>query len=90
IKHLVEVAIHVTLYVRQIYPADLSELPIMPGNTLLRHPASNEYISGAVKVVSGGLGDVDKVVVVIKDRSQVALDRFIFSVQNMVEIESYN
>ncbi|KIK32317.1 hypothetical protein CY34DRAFT_67975, partial [Suillus luteus UH-Slu-Lm8-n1] len=85
ITHLVEVAIHMTLYVRQIYPADLSELPIMPGNTLFRHPASNEYISGTVKVVSD-----DLVVVVVKDRNQVALDRFIFSVQNMVEIESYN
>lgn len=31
------------------------ELPIMPGNTLFRHPASNEYISGTVKVVSDDL-----------------------------------
>lgn len=35
-------------------------------------------------------GNVDKVVVVIKDRNQVALERFIFSVQNMIEVESYN
>lgn len=33
---------------------------------------------------------MDKVVVVIKDRNQVALERFIFSVQNMIEVESYN
>jgi mitotic spindle assembly checkpoint protein MAD2B len=35
-------------------------------------------------------GNVDKVVVVIKDKDQVALERFIFSVQNMIEVESYN
>lgn len=34
---------------------------------------------------------MDKVVVVIKDtRDDVALERFIFSVQSMIEIESYN
>jgi len=30
------------------------------------------------------------VVVVIKDKDQVALERFIFSVQNMIEIEAYD
>lgn len=33
---------------------------------------------------------MDKVVVVIKDRNQVALERFIFSIRNMIEVESYN
>ena len=33
---------------------------------------------------------MDKVVVVIKDRNQVALERFVFSIQNMIEVESYN
>jgi mitotic spindle assembly checkpoint protein MAD2B len=33
---------------------------------------------------------VDKVVVVIKDSKQVALERFIFSIQNMIEVEPYN
>jgi len=36
------------------------------------------------------LGNVDKVVVVIRDKDQVALERFIFSVQNMIAVESYN
>ena len=35
-------------------------------------------------------GTVDKVVVVIKDKEEVALERFIFSVENMVEVESFN
>jgi mitotic spindle assembly checkpoint protein MAD2B len=35
-------------------------------------------------------GNVDKVVVVIKDKNQIALERFIFSVQNMIEVEPYN
>lgn len=94
ITEFIEVAIHTILYVRQIYPADLFvrrkkyDTPVFQS----RHPALNEYISGTVKAVSDELvlGNVDKVVVVIKDRNQVALERFIFSVQNMIEVESYN
>lgn len=33
---------------------------------------------------------MDKVVIIIKDKNEVALERFIFSVQNMIEVESYN
>ncbi|KAG1757145.1 DNA-binding protein [Suillus lakei] len=94
ITEFIEVAIHTILYVRQIYPADLFvrrkkyDTPVFQA----RHPALNEYISGTIKAVSDELvlGNVDKVVVVIKDRKQVALERFIFSVQNMIEVESYN
>ncbi|KAG1754852.1 DNA-binding protein [Suillus paluster] len=94
ITEFLEVAIHTILYVRQIYPADLFvrrkkyDTPVFQS----RHPALNEYISGTVKAVSDELvlGNVDKVVVVIKDRNQVALERFVFSIQNMIEIESYN
>ena len=35
-------------------------------------------------------GNVDKVVMVIKDKDDVALERFIFAVQNMVEVEPFN
>lgn len=35
-------------------------------------------------------GNVDKVIVVIKDNEDVALERFIFAVQNMIQVESYN
>jgi mitotic spindle assembly checkpoint protein MAD2B len=94
ITEFIEVAIHTILYVRQIYPADLFvrrkkyDTPVFQS----RHPALNEYISDTIKAVSDELvlGNVDKVVVVIKDRNQVALERFIFSVQNMIEVESYN
>lgn len=49
----VEVAIHTILFVRQVYPADVFvrrkkyETPVYQS----RHPALNEYISGAVKAV---------------------------------------
>jgi mitotic spindle assembly checkpoint protein MAD2B len=33
---------------------------------------------------------VEKVVVVIKDKDEVALERFIFSIQTMIAIESFN
>lgn len=35
-------------------------------------------------------GKILKVIVVIKDKNQVALERFIFSVQNMIEVEPYD
>jgi len=90
----VEVAIHTILYVRQIYPADLFirrkkyDTPVFQS----RHPALNEYISGAVKAIGEELvlGNVDKVVVVIKDKKQVALERFMFSIQNMIQVEPFN
>ncbi|KAF8846023.1 DNA-binding protein [Paxillus ammoniavirescens] len=94
IAEFIEVAIHTILYVRQIYPPDLFvrrkkyDTPVFQS----RHPALNEYISGAVKAVTDELrlGNVDKVVVVIKDKDHLALERFIFSVNNMIQVESYN
>lgn len=35
-------------------------------------------------------GNVDKVVVVIKDKDHVALERFIFAVENMISVEAFN
>ncbi|THH19063.1 hypothetical protein EW146_g2038 [Bondarzewia mesenterica] len=94
ITEFIEVAIHTILYVRQIYPADLFvrrkkyDTPVFQS----RHPGLNEYISGAIRAVGEELvlGKVDKVVVVIKDKDDIALERFIFSIQNMIEVESYN
>ncbi|KDQ63297.1 hypothetical protein JAAARDRAFT_29314 [Jaapia argillacea MUCL 33604] len=94
ITEFIEVAIHTILYVRQVYPADLFirrkkyNTPVFQS----RHPALNEYISGAVKAVGEEmvLGHVDKVVVVIKDKEEVALERFIFSIQSMINVEGYN
>ncbi|VDB85274.1 unnamed protein product [Peniophora sp. CBMAI 1063] len=94
ILEFIEVAIHCILYVRQIYPADLF-IRRKKFDTAVyqsRHPALNEYISGAVKAVGEELilGNVDKVVVVIKDKEEVALERFIFTIQNMIDVEAYN
>jgi hypothetical protein len=35
-------------------------------------------------------GTVDKVVVVIKDQEQIPLERYIFSVESMIEVEPFN
>ncbi|KAK2461566.1 hypothetical protein APHAL10511_006029 [Amanita phalloides] len=94
ITEFIEVAIHTILYVRQVYPADLFvrrkkyNTPVFQS----RHPALNEYISGAVKAVKEEivLGNVDKVVVVIKDKDQIALERFIFSIEDMIQVEAYD
>jgi len=57
---LVEVAIHTILYTRQVYPADLFvrrqkyDTPVFQS----RHPALNEYISGAVKAIGEELASV--------------------------------
>lgn len=58
----VEVAIHTILYVRQIYPPDLFvrrkkyDMPVFQS----RHPALNEYISGAVKAIADELVSVSR------------------------------
>ncbi|KAG6914635.1 hypothetical protein DXG01_016196 [Tephrocybe rancida] len=78
----------------KVYPADLFvrrkkyDTPVFQS----RHPALNDYISGAVKAITEELvlGNVDKVVVVIKDKDQVALERFIFSIENMIQVEAFN
>ncbi|KAF8516747.1 DNA-binding protein [Hysterangium stoloniferum] len=87
IVEFLEVAIHNILYVRQIYPPDLFsrrkkyDVPVWRS----RHPELNAYISGAVKA-----GTVEKVVMVIKDPKDVPLERFIFSLRQMVQLESYD
>ncbi|KAF8807817.1 DNA-binding protein [Phlegmacium glaucopus] len=94
ITEFIEVAIHTILYVRQVYPADIFvrrkkyDTPVFQS----RHPSLNDYISGAVKAIGEELlrGKVDKVVVVIKDKEQIALERFLFSVDTMIEVEGYN
>ncbi|TFK30884.1 DNA-binding protein [Coprinopsis marcescibilis] len=94
ITEFIEVAIHTILYVRQVYPPDLFvrrkkyETPVYQS----RHPTLNEYISGAVKAIGEEInqGTVEKVVVVIKNKEQVPLERFIFSIENMIEVETFN
>ncbi|KAL9716498.1 hypothetical protein Ac2012v2_000946 [Leucoagaricus gongylophorus] len=94
IAEFIEVAIHTILYVRQVYPADLFvrrkkyETPVYQS----RHPTLNEYISGAVKAVRDELelGNVQRIIVVIQDEKNVALERFIFSVEHMIQVESFN
>jgi len=91
---VIEVAIHTILYVRQVYPAEIFvrrkkyETPVFQS----RHPALNDYISGAVKAVADELthGKVDKIVIVIKDKEQIALERYLFSVETMIDIEGFN
>ncbi|KAF7347663.1 Mitotic spindle checkpoint horma domain-containing protein [Mycena venus] len=94
ITEFIEVGIHQILYVRQIYPADLFirrkkyDTPVFQS----RHPALNDYISGAVKAIGEQLltGNVEKVVVVIKDKEEVPLERFLFSVENVIQVEAFN
>ncbi|KIY51274.1 DNA-binding protein [Fistulina hepatica ATCC 64428] len=94
IVEFIEVAIHTILYVRHVYPPDLFvrrkkyDTPVFQS----RHPALNEYISGAMKAIGEelALGNVDKVVLVINDNEQTALERFIFAVENMIEVENFN
>ncbi|GJJ09748.1 hypothetical protein Clacol_003972 [Clathrus columnatus] len=93
-RHLVEVAIHNILYVRQVYPADLFHRRRKYDVAVWRsrHPELNEYISGAVKAVGEELilGTIERVIIVIKDPKDVPLERFIFSIKQMVQLESYD
>ncbi|CAE6495022.1 unnamed protein product [Rhizoctonia solani] len=84
-----EVAIHTILFIRGVYPPDLFirrrkwDAPVYQS----RHPALNEYIAGAVGAVRDELlsGKVDKMVLVIKNGQEVALERFIFSLSTVVQ-----
>ncbi|KAJ1301728.1 hypothetical protein OPQ81_008961 [Rhizoctonia solani] len=84
-----EVAIHTILFIRGVYPPDLFirrrkwDAPVYQS----RHPALNEYIAGAVGAVRDELllGKVDKMVLVIKNGQDVALERFIFSLRTVVQ-----
>ncbi|KAG8953377.1 hypothetical protein FRC03_011785 [Tulasnella sp. 419] len=89
-----EVAIHTILYLRGIYPAELFarrrkyDAPVFQA----RHPGLNEYIAGSVKSIGQELasGGVKKVVVVIKDMNDVALERFVFAIQSMLDVDAQN
>ncbi|KAF9786166.1 spindle checkpoint protein, partial [Thelephora terrestris] len=90
----VEVAIHTILYVRRVYPPNLFirrkkyDTPVFQS----RHPALNKYISGAVKAIGEelALGHVDKAIVVIKNKGDDPLERFVFALRNMVEVQRYD
>ncbi|KAF5388461.1 hypothetical protein D9757_004629 [Collybiopsis confluens] len=94
ITDFIEVAIHTILYVRQIYPAELFirrkkyDAPVFQS----RHPTLNAYIGGAVQAVREELlkGNLDKMIVVIKNKDEEALERFIFSVENMIQVEKFD
>ena len=43
-----------------------------------------------VILISQHQGNVDKVVVLVKNKEDIALERFVFAVQNMIQVESYN
>ncbi|KIK70737.1 hypothetical protein GYMLUDRAFT_32786 [Collybiopsis luxurians FD-317 M1] len=94
ITEFIEVAIHTILYVRQVYPAELFirrkkyDTPVFQS----RHPTLNTYISDAVKAVGEEMikGNLDKVVVVIKNKDEKALERFIFSMENMIQVEKFD
>ncbi|PVF92574.1 DNA-binding protein [Serendipita vermifera] len=85
-----EVCIHTILFVRRIYPTELFtkrkiyDAPVYQS----RHPDLNKYISGAVKSVGDELvrGTVERVVLVIRDRENIAIERFLFNFSGFISI----
>ncbi|KAI0756843.1 DNA-binding protein [Daedaleopsis nitida] len=94
IAEFIEVAIHTILYLRQVYPPDLFVRRRKYDTAVFqsRHPALNDYIAGAVRALTDelALGNVDKVIMVIKSADERPLERYIFAVRNTLEVESYN
>jgi hypothetical protein len=60
------------------------ELALVRRNSLIRWNVPDG------KSPARGQGNVDKVVVVIKDKDHIALERFIFAVQSMLKVEPYD
>lgn len=54
-----------------------------------QHPDLNKYISGAVKAVGDEIirGTVERVVVVIRDRENIAIERFLFNLSGFVQTD---
>ncbi|KAG8847193.1 hypothetical protein FRB91_012027, partial [Serendipita sp. 411] len=85
-----EVSIHTILFVRRVYPSELFarrkkyDAPVYQS----RHPDLNKYISDAVKAVGDELtrGSVERVVIVIRDKDGVAMERFMFNFSGIPSI----
>ncbi|KAG8906748.1 hypothetical protein FRB99_006239 [Tulasnella sp. 403] len=87
-----EVAFHTIICLRHVYPPQVFarrkkyDAPVFQS----RSPSLNEYISSSIKAIGKELvvGNVKSVVVVIKDRRDIALERFVFSVQTIVDVDA--
>ncbi|KAG8875811.1 hypothetical protein FRB97_004699 [Tulasnella sp. 331] len=82
-----EVTIHTILCLRRVYPAQVFvrrkkyDAPVFQS----RSPSLNEYIASLVKSVGQEL--VSCVAIVIKNQSDVALERFVLSIQSAVNVD---
>ncbi|XP_028401792.1 mitotic spindle assembly checkpoint protein MAD2B-like isoform X2 [Dendronephthya gigantea] len=87
-----EVAIHLILYIREIYPAGIFEkrkkynVPVQ----MSCHPELNQYIQNVLKTLRPCLekGEVEKICVVIIDKEFHPLEKFVFEIQIPSEFAS--
>ncbi|KAG8955328.1 hypothetical protein FRC04_008679 [Tulasnella sp. 424] len=92
ICEFLEATFHTILCLRQVYPYQVFvrrkkyDAPVFQS----RSPSLNEYISSCVKSIGQELlsSNVRSVVLVIKDKSDVALERFVFTVNTVIGIDS--
>ncbi|KAK9768670.1 hypothetical protein K7432_000505 [Basidiobolus ranarum] len=84
-----EAAIHMILYVREIYPATLFEtrkkynVPV----PMSRHPQLNAYIQDMVLACRPDLekGDVETMTLVVVNKNQIPIERFVFEINTLFE-----
>ncbi|XP_070812162.1 mitotic spindle assembly checkpoint protein MAD2B [Pituophis catenifer annectens] len=84
LSEFLEVAIHLILYVREVYPTGIFQkrkkynVPVQ----MSCHPELNQYIQDTLHCIKPLLekNDVEKVVVVILDKEHHSVERFVFEI----------
>ncbi|CAB4035549.1 Hypothetical predicted protein [Paramuricea clavata] len=87
-----EVAIHLILYMREIYPAEIFEkrkkynVPVQ----MSCHPELNQYIQNVLHSIKPCLekGEVERISVVVTDKEFCPLERFVFEIETPPEFSS--
>lgn len=88
-----EVAVHLILYVRDVYPAGIFEkrkkynVPVQ----MSCHPELNQYIQDVLNSIKPCLekGEVERICVVIMDKGFCPLERFVFEIGSHDENRSF-
>ncbi|KAH8835479.1 DNA-binding protein [Flagelloscypha sp. PMI_526] len=95
LPEFIEVAIHLILFIRQVYPAKAFVRRLKYNTPVWQttHPQIQDYIKEALVAFGEELArsNIQRLILVIKDgRTQVPYERFIFGMQRVVDVNEDN